>query len=102
MPRSPLWLQWDAPYLPPKLPLPFDDLHPHLIHPPLDTPLTTPNGIQIQSAVFPQFTHRTDRQTNRQTDRQMRWATGLYRHPLTLYKLTIATRLIIKYVMQVN
>jgi len=32
--------------------------------------LTTPNGIQIQSAVFPQFTHRTDRQTDRPTDGQ--------------------------------
>jgi len=36
------------------------------------TPPTTPNGIHIQSAIFPQFTHRTDspdRYTYRQTDK---------------------------------
>jgi len=27
------------------------------------TQFTTPNGTQIQSAVFPQFTHLTDRET---------------------------------------
>jgi len=32
------------------------------------TPLTTPNGIQIQSAICPQYTLQTD--THRQTDRQ--------------------------------
>ena len=39
----------------------------------LTTPFITPNGIQIHSAVFPQFTHRTDRQTqtDRHTKRQM-------------------------------
>jgi len=37
---------------------------------PRPTPLTTPNGIQIQSAVLPQYTLRTDRQTDRQTDTQ--------------------------------
>ena len=38
------------------------------------TALTTPNGIQIQSAVFPQFIHRTDRPTDRQAGRQTnRW-----------------------------
>ena len=42
-----------------------------LSHTPIHRPtaLTTPNGIQIQSAVFPQFTHRTDTQTDRQTHR---------------------------------
>jgi len=30
------------------------------------TPLTTPNGIQIQSAISPQFTHQTDRAIDRQ------------------------------------
>ena len=29
------------------------------------TPFTTPNGIRIQSAVLPQYTFRTDRQTDR-------------------------------------
>jgi len=36
------------------------------------TQLATPNAIQIQSAVFPQFTHRTDRQTYRQTEGRSR------------------------------
>jgi len=44
------------------------------------TPPTTPNGIRIQSAVFSQFTHWTDRQTYRQTGS----ATRLYQHLLTL------------------
>jgi len=35
------------------------------------TPLTIPNGIQIHSAVLTQYTSRTDRQTDTQTDR---WA----------------------------
>ena len=42
------------------------------------TPLTTPNGIRIQSAVLPQYTFRTHRQTNRPTDRQMEQETGLH------------------------
>jgi len=33
--------------------------------------LTTPNGIQIQSAVFPQITNRTDRPTDRWDRRQV-------------------------------
>ena len=32
------------------------------------TPLTIPNGMQIQSAVLPQYTFRTDRPTDRQMD----------------------------------
>jgi len=32
---------------------------------PRPTPLSTQNGIQIQSAIFPQLTHQTDRQTDR-------------------------------------
>jgi len=37
---------------------------------PRPTPPTTPNGIQIQSAVLPQFTYRTDKRFDRPTDRQ--------------------------------
>ena len=33
---------------------------------PRPTPFTIPNGIRIQSAVLPQYTFRTDRQTDRQ------------------------------------
>jgi len=44
----------------------FDDHYPHLIHPSLDRPTHHPNGIRIQSAVLPQYTFRTDRQTDRQ------------------------------------
>jgi len=35
------------------------------------TPLTTPSGIQIQSVVFPQFTHRIVRQTDKWTKQQL-------------------------------
>jgi len=52
--QRPHWLQWDAPNSPSKLPLPFDDHHPIKY-----TPLTTSNGILIQSAVLPQYTFRT-------------------------------------------
>ena len=40
---------------------------------PRPTPVTTPNGTQIQSAILPQtpqYTLQTDRPTDRQTDRQ--------------------------------
>ena len=37
-------------------------------HTPRPTPLTTPNDIRIHSAVLPQTTHWTDRQTDRPTD----------------------------------
>jgi len=55
--QSPLWLQWDAANSPPKLPLrlrrsPLKSNTPI----PSQTPLTTPNGIQIQSAVLPLIT----------------------------------------------
>ena len=45
---------------------PFDDHYQNLVHPFLNQPLTTPNGIQIQSAISPQYTLRTDKQTDRQ------------------------------------
>jgi len=48
-------------------PFPFDDNHHHVIHPFLDrNRLTTPNGIRIHSAILPQYTFWTDRQTDRQ------------------------------------
>ena len=51
----------------PKLPLPLRRSSPHLIH-----PLSTPNGIQIQSAVLPQYTlWWTDRPTNRWARQQL-------------------------------
>ena len=56
---------------PPKLPLPFDDHHPHPIPISRPTPLTTSNGIWIHSAVLPQYTFQTDRQTDTDTHR---WA----------------------------
>jgi len=37
-------------------PFPFDDHHLHLIHPSLDGPHSTSNGIQIRLAVLPQYT----------------------------------------------
>jgi len=45
------------------------------------TPLTTPNGIQIQLAIFPQFTHG---QTDRPTDR---WSIGDSSVPTPAYAL---------------
>ena len=68
--QSPHWLQWDAPNSTQNYPFLFDDRHPHLIHRPVPrpTPLTTPNGIRIRSAVLPQYTFRTDRHTDRPTD----------------------------------
>ena len=59
----------------PKLPFPFDDLHPHLIHSSLDrlhSTSQTASMIQIQPAVFPQFTYRTDKQSER-WDRRQTW-----------------------------
>jgi len=46
---------------------------------PRPTPLTTPNGICIQSAVLPQYT------PIRLTDRHMGLATALYHDPFMLY-----------------
>jgi len=50
---------------PTNCPFPFDDHHRNLIHPYRarpHSPVTTPNGIQIWSAVSPQYTY-ADRQT---------------------------------------
>jgi len=51
-------------------PFPLDDLYlPSNAPIPRPTPLTIPNGIQIQSAILPQYTLQTDQQSNRRTDR---------------------------------
>jgi len=70
LPQDPHWLlQWDMPTVTHKMPLPFQRSSPTsntaIFRP---TPLTTLNGIHIQSAVFPQFIHWTDRQTDRHAD----------------------------------
>ena len=62
--QSPHWLRWDAP----RLPFPFDDHRPSNTPIPRPTPLTTPNGIQIQSVFLPQYTFRAVRPTHRPTD----------------------------------
>jgi len=56
------------PKSPQNCPFPFDDHHPI----PRPTPLTTPNSIRIQSAVLPQYTCRTNRQTDTQSDTWVR------------------------------
>jgi len=43
VPQSPLWLQWDAPYLPPKLSFPLTNLHPIWYTHPLTDPIHHPN-----------------------------------------------------------
>jgi len=66
-------LQWDAPISLPELPLPLWRSPPLSNAPiPWPTPLTIPNSIRIQSAVLPQYTFRTDRPTDTQTDRWTR------------------------------
>jgi len=63
---------------PQNCPFPFDDHHRNLIHPFLDQPpLTTTNGIRIQSAVLPQYTLQTDRQTNGISESSVTWALSL-------------------------
>ena len=63
----PHWLQWRAPNLPPKLPLPARGLilKPHYLPHPWTRPTSDANGIRIRSAVFPQCTGQTDAPTDR-------------------------------------
>jgi len=74
MPQSPHWLQWDAPYLhctkADPSPSTISTLSNTSIARPTN-PTHHPSSMQIQSAVFPEFTHRTDRRTDIQTER---WA----------------------------
>jgi len=75
MQQNPHWLQWDAPNLQSKLPLPLQwSLPPSNMPIPWSTPLTIPNGIQIQSAVLPQYTFQTD--TDWHTETQNDWQMG--------------------------
>jgi len=71
-PQGAYLLQWGAPHLPPKLPFPLRQSSlPSNTSIPQPTPLTTPNDIQIQSAVLPQYILRTDRQTDTGARRQL-------------------------------
>jgi len=66
--RESYWLQWDAPHLPPKLPLTLRQSPlPSNTSIPRPITLTTPNGIQIQSAVLSQY-----RQTHGISNRPVR------------------------------
>jgi len=51
-----------------KLPLPFDDNHFHLIHPSSTDPTHHPKQHRDPISRLPQYTFRTDRQTDRPTD----------------------------------
>jgi len=79
MQQSPYWLQWPyygTPQIHPReLPFTFDDHSPLSNTPiPQPTPLTTPNGIWGHSAVLPQYTFWTHRQTDMHTHRETdRW-----------------------------
>ena len=66
--QSPHWLQSDAPNSPQNCPFLSMITTPSNTPIPWPTPLSIPNGIRINSAVLPQYTLRTDRQTDRPTD----------------------------------
>jgi len=58
----PIGYNWMPQIYPQNCPFLFGDHHLYLIHLSLYwSPLTIPNGIQIHSAVLPQYTFRTDR-----------------------------------------
>jgi len=67
--QSPHWLQWDAPRLPPKLPLFLRRSLPHLIHPSLDRPRSPSQTTPVSNQPFCHSTlsGQTDRHT-RQTN----------------------------------
>jgi len=70
--QTPHWLQWRAPYSPPKLPLPRPIPKSNYLRNPWTHPIyTIPNRIRIRPAVLPQCTGLvwTDRQTDRHTHR---------------------------------
>ena len=57
---------------PQNCPFPFDDHHPHLIHPSLDRPLSPPQTASGSNQTFCHSTlfRQTDRPTDRHTDRR--------------------------------
>ena len=61
---SPQWLQECPKFMPKTAPSHLMITTPSNTPIPQPTPLTIPNGIRIQSAVFPQYTFWTDRHTN--------------------------------------
>jgi len=78
--QRPHWLQWDAPYSPPKLPLITLRRSPPPSNRPIlrPTPLTTPNGIQIQSTIRHNMLCRpTDRQIDGPGESSVPWALSL-------------------------
>jgi len=70
MQQSPHLLQWDAPNSPKTAPSLSMITPPLITHPSTDE-LTIPKGIQIQSAVLPQYTFWTDTSAHTHTGRQM-------------------------------
>jgi len=91
-----LLVSWDAPYLPPKLPIPLRrSPSPSNTPIPWPTPLIIPNGIRIHSAILPQYTFRTEGTTHThphpQIDRWDRWQ---------VYSSSIYTLLIVSDVLK--
>ena len=72
-PQSPHWLQWDTSNSLLKLPPSHSTITTLSNTIPQPTPLTILNGIRIHSAVLPQYTLRTDGQTDR-------WSRRMFRH----------------------
>jgi len=76
MSQSPHWLHWDAPNSPHNCSFPFNDHHPHLMHPSSIDPTHHPKWhlnpfSRVATVHFPE-----DRATNQYADRQMGYTTG--------------------------
>jgi len=65
-PHSSHWLQWDAPHLSPKLPIPFDDFHPNPIYSSLNRPHSLPQMASRSNQPFCRST--PSKPTGRLTD----------------------------------
>jgi len=84
--QSPHWLQWNAPHLTPKLPLPHSTISKsHLIHHSLNLSHSPPQTASRSNQPF--FHNSSTEQTDQLTDWQMGEATRLLQHPLMLYSL---------------